>query len=166
MTARSPDYVNVSAEELAEARRYTMEIAWSDEDQTFVVSFPDAPGVMTHGATREEAAAMGDDAIITWYTALKDAGLPIPQPAITSRNSRVSPAEQGTAESIRQIRIDLNVSQYVFAELLNVSLGTVRSWEQGWRTPDGASLRLLSIAKEHPRVILGSLALEINKQSA
>lgn len=62
-------YDNVSAEELAEARHYSMEIKWSPEDEVFVVSFPDAPGVMTHGATREEAAAMGEDAIITWLTA-------------------------------------------------------------------------------------------------
>lgn len=67
-------------EEIAETRRYVMEILWSDEDDVFVVRFPDAPGVMTHGRTIAEAAMQGEDAIITWLTALRDAGLPVPAP--------------------------------------------------------------------------------------
>lgn len=70
----------VSPEEWAEARRYTMVIAWSDEDGVFVVRFPDAPGVVTHGETLAEAASQGEDAIITWLTARRDAGLPVPAP--------------------------------------------------------------------------------------
>jgi antitoxin HicB len=70
----------VTAAELAEARRYRMVIAWSPDDDVFIVSFPDAPGVMTHGATREEAAEMAEDAIVTWLTAMRDAGLPVPHP--------------------------------------------------------------------------------------
>src|SRR5215218_7538377 len=90
--AGSPQaYDNVSAEELDEARRYSMEIEWSPEDEVFVVRFPDAPGVITHGTTREEAAAQGEDAIITWLTAHRDAGLPVSPPAITARNAPVLP---------------------------------------------------------------------------
>jgi predicted RNase H-like HicB family nuclease len=74
------EYPDVTPEELAEARRYVMEIAWSPEDEVFVVSFPDAPGVLTHGRTRAEAAAQGEDAMITWLTALRDAGRRIPPP--------------------------------------------------------------------------------------
>jgi len=74
------EYPNVTPEEFAEARRYVMEIAWSPEDEVFVVSFPDAPGVLTHGRTRAEAATQGEDAIITWLTALRDAGRPVPRP--------------------------------------------------------------------------------------
>lgn len=147
-------YDNVSAEELAEARRYAIEIEWSPEDEVFVVSVPDAPGVMTHGATREEAAAMGDDAIITWLTALHDADLPVPPPTITARQARATPPDRFQADRIRAIRRRLDVSQRVFADLLNVSLATVRSWEQGARTPDGAAMRLLNIAERHPETIL------------
>jgi predicted RNase H-like HicB family nuclease len=35
---------------------------------------------MTHGSTVAEAAMQGEDAIITWLTALRDAGLPVPAP--------------------------------------------------------------------------------------
>ena len=44
-------------------RRYAMVIEWSDEDQLFLVSIPDFPGAHTHGRTRAEAAAMGEEAI-------------------------------------------------------------------------------------------------------
>lgn len=146
----------VRPEELEEARRYGMEIDWSDEDEVFVVSFPDAPGVMTHGATREEAAAQGEDAIISWLTAHHDAGLPLPPPTVTARNA---PAKRAAphygSEEIRRIRRKLDVSQQVFADALNVSLGTVRSWEQGLRQPDGAAMRLISITDEHPEILLG-----------
>jgi predicted RNase H-like HicB family nuclease len=71
---------DVTPEELSEARRYLMEIAWSDEDDVFIVRFPDAPGVVTHGSSITEAAAQGEDAIITWLTARRDAGLPVPPP--------------------------------------------------------------------------------------
>jgi DNA-binding transcriptional regulator YiaG len=164
MSIPAQAYENVTAEELAEARRYAMEIVWSDEDDAFVVSFPDAPGVMTHGATREKAAAMGEDAIITWYTALKDAGLSIPRPTLTAREANVSASDHYDAHRIREIRLRLDVSQRVFADLLNVSLPTIRSWEQGWRVPDGASVRLLRIAEEHPEVLLEALGAPVKQK--
>jgi putative transcriptional regulator len=156
-------YDNVSTEELAEARRYGMEIEWSPEDEVFVVSFPDAPGVMTHGATREEAAAMGEDAIITWLTALHDANIPVPPPTMTTRRVSATSPKRFPANKIREIRRSLDMSQRVFAEVLNVSLATVRSWEQGVRTPDGASMRLLSIAEHHPETILEAASVSVGR---
>src|SRR5215213_3614090 len=91
MACSQKAYDNAQPEELEETRLYSMEIEWSPDDEVFVVRFPDAPGVMTHGATREEAAAQGEDAIITWLTAHKDAGLPVPPPAITVRNAPAPP---------------------------------------------------------------------------
>ncbi len=79
---------DVTPEELAESRRYLMEIVWSDEDDAFVVCFPDAPGVVTHGSTIAEAAMQGEDAIITWLTALRDAGFPVPAPKPRSPEHR------------------------------------------------------------------------------
>jgi putative transcriptional regulator len=156
-------YDNVSGEELAEARRYTMEIEWSPEDEVFVVRFPDVPGVMTHGATREEAATMGEDAIITWLTALHDANIPVPPPTNTARQVSTSPPKRLPADRIREIRRGLDMSQRVFADVLNVSLATVRSWEQGVRTPDGASMRLLSIAERHPETIIEAASVSNRK---
>ena len=101
MSSTGGAYPNVTAEELAEARRYAMEIAWSSEDDVFVVSFPDAPGVMTHGSTREEAAAMGEDAIITWLTALHDVGRPVPPPASAAAGDGRPPDDGEPSPTVR-----------------------------------------------------------------
>jgi putative transcriptional regulator len=55
---------------------------------------------------------------------------------------------------IRGIRLSLNASQVLFATFLNVSPNTIRSWEQGTRRPQGADLKLLSIAKKYPQALL------------
>src|SRR4051812_6815811 len=54
---------NVPDPEWEKVRRYAMVIEWSDEDQLFLVSIPDFPGTHTHGRTRAEAAAMGEEVI-------------------------------------------------------------------------------------------------------
>jgi transcriptional regulator with XRE-family HTH domain len=48
------------------------------------------------------------------------------------------------------LRKTLNMSQPVFARSLNASDATVKAWEQGKRTPDGTSLRLLELAEKEP----------------
>ncbi len=50
------------------------------------------------------------------------------------------------AKQIRAIRQSSHVSQAVFARLINVSLNTVESWEQGVRRPREATLKLLTNA--------------------
>ena len=57
---------------------------------------------------------------------------------------------------IRKIRLALNASQTLFARFLNVSPNTVESWEQGVRHPDQAALKLLTIAKKYPQVVLST----------
>ncbi len=62
--------------------------------------------------------------------------------------------KQLSAKEIVQVREQLNVSQAVFAKYLNISPRTVQSWEQGLGKPSGASLKLLSIAKKNPKVLV------------
>lgn len=50
---------------------------------------------------------------------------------------------------IKALRESLNVSQSVFAVLLNTSISTVQKWEIGDRHPSGLSLKLLNIVKRH-----------------
>jgi DNA-binding transcriptional regulator YiaG len=147
-------YENVTSEELDLAQRYALEMEWSPEDDAFIVNFPDAPGVMTHGVTRVEAAEMAEDAIITWLTAMIDAGRPVPPPSPYSGSVTVESPPAFTADRIREIRRSLGVSQREFAEMLNVSLATVRAWEQGLQSPEGAATRLLSIAERYPAVLV------------
>lgn len=69
----------------------------------------------------------------------------------------VTPPPQYRATRIRYLREGLGLSQPVFAKALNVSVATVRGWEQATRVPDGPSRRLLELAERHPKVILGAV---------
>lgn len=59
-------------------------------------------------------------------------------------------------KQIAGIRRKLNISQPVFAALLNVPLATARSWEHGKRSPSGAALRLLDLARQRPQILLAA----------
>jgi predicted RNase H-like HicB family nuclease len=60
------DLERLTPEEWARVHRYALVIEWSDEDQKFLASAPDLPGLVTHGRTRTEAAEMGEEAIAIW----------------------------------------------------------------------------------------------------
>lgn len=51
-------------------------------------------------------------------------------------------------------REKLGMTQEQFARTLHTSVSTVRSWEQGKRTPTPATQLLLKVAKEHPGEVL------------
>jgi putative transcriptional regulator len=59
---------------------------------------------------------------------------------------------------IRRVRIRLGFSQPELAEFLCARAETLRSWEPGSRKPQSSALRLLSIAKEKPALLLQSRA--------
>ncbi len=52
-----------------------------------------------------------------------------------------------------KIRREINVTQEVFAQMLGVSLGTVRKWESGTIQPSGAARTLLKIVVKHPGIV-------------
>jgi putative transcriptional regulator len=66
------------------------------------------------------------------------------------------PPKAMSPTDIARIRERLNCSQAVFAMMLNISTKTVQAWEQGSREPGDAALKLLTIAKKHPEVLLES----------
>ncbi len=82
LPADDPAAKELTAEELAEARRYSMIIAWSDEDDAYIITVPELPGCRTHGATRAEAIAMGEEVIAGWIAAARARGRPIPPPRL------------------------------------------------------------------------------------
>lgn len=55
--------------------------------------------------------------------------------------------------SIASIREKTGLSQTRFAELLGVSVRTLRDWEQVRRAPSGAARTLLLIAAKNPRAL-------------
>ena len=77
--------------------------------------------------------------------------------SINLRLTRIPPRPRlATPREIRRIRKSLNASQSLFAIYLNVSANAVRSWEQGTRRPRQAALKLLTIARDNPKAVLGS----------
>lgn len=60
------------------------------------------------------------------------------------------PPKEYHANDIKRLRNKLNCSQQVLAACLNVSLNTIQAWEQGFRCPNHASLRLLEIIDKGP----------------
>lgn len=64
------------------------------------------------------------------------------------------PPKPMSPKDIARIRLKLNCSQAVFAMMLNISPKTVQAWEQGLREPGDVALKLLSIAKKHPEILL------------
>lgn len=75
---------------------------------------------------------------------------------VTLRTTQVKlpkPAPVVSPKQVERIRARLNVSQQVFAGMLNVPKVTAVSWEKGRRKPSGAALRLLQIIEKHPEVL-------------
>lgn len=62
-------------------------------------------------------------------------------------------ARRVTAESPQVVRTRLGLSQPAFADLLGISVATLRNWEQGRRHPTGAAEILLRIAAKHPTIV-------------
>jgi putative transcriptional regulator len=57
------------------------------------------------------------------------------------------------AKDIQKIREKTKLSQNVFAKVLNVSSSSVKQWEQGKRTPTGATKVLLELLKDNPDIL-------------
>jgi putative transcriptional regulator len=66
-------------------------------------------------------------------------------------------AMQDVARFARRVRRRLGFSQAEFAERLDVSLDTIRNWEQGKRCPTGAAKALLKVLDKAPEAALAAL---------
>ena len=58
-----------------------------------------------------------------------------------------------SGEDITALRNFVGLTQAEFARAIEISVHTLRNWEQGRRKPEGPSLALLRIAARHPRII-------------
>lgn len=95
---------------------------------------------------------------MTQAVAIEAGRLPAPRRhRRTMRDAAVAPPPRYGSSRVRRLRERLGLSQPVFAKALNISVATVRGWEQGARTPDGPSRRLLEVAERHPKAILGAV---------
>jgi putative transcriptional regulator len=74
---------------------------------------------------------------------------------LTVRDVELKPLHPMSAKDVLAVRVRFRASQAAFARILNVSPRTVQAWESNVRRPSDAALKLLTVAKEHPEVLLG-----------
>lgn len=62
-----------------------------------------------------------------------------------------------SGEDIAALRRFVGLTQVDFARAIEISVHTLRNWEQGRRRPEGPAIALLKIAARHPRIIRENL---------
>ena len=67
-------------------------------------------------------------------------------------------ARQEAAKFARRVRKRLGLSQAEFSARIDVSIDTVRNWEQGKRCPTGAAKALLKVLDKAPEAALTALS--------
>ena len=63
-----------------------------------------------------------------------------------------------TSAEIKAIRASVNMSQAVFARSFQLSLDTLKGWDQGKRKPDAAAATFLRLIKADPEYVRRTLA--------
>ena len=78
--------------------------------------------------------------------------------AIAARlRKRLTQGRFESGEDIAALRSFVGLTQAEFARAIEISVHTLRNWEQGRRKPEGPAVALLRIAARHPRIIRENL---------
>ena|ERR1044071_496810 len=67
--------------------KYGFNIAWSDEDQGYIATCPEFPGLSAFGRTIEQALAEAQDALGLFIKTYQEDGLPLPEPQVIQEYS-------------------------------------------------------------------------------
>ena len=70
-----------------------------------------------------------------------------------------------TPLDVKNIRLDIGMSQSEFASAFGISVSTLRHWERGDCTPHGPALVLLNVVAKEPKAVLSALSANANKAS-
>ncbi len=63
-----------------------------------------------------------------------------------------------SAVDVKAIRQRIGMSQTEFAAAFGISVGTLRHWERGDRTPQGPARVLLNVVAKEPQAVLRALS--------
>ena len=74
--------------------------------------------------------------------------------AIMKGESQPSRTFEFPETEVQALREQFGLSQAKFANLVGISVGTLRNWEQGRRKPEGPARVLLRVAALHPEALL------------
>ena len=70
-----------------------------------------------------------------------------------STRRRIMEGRIESGKDIVALRRFTKLSQKEFARALEISVHTLRNWEQGRRQPEGPAIALLKIAARHPQIV-------------
>lgn len=62
---------------------------------------------------------------------------------------KIDPVTKYNKDQIREIRMNAQMTQHVFADYLGVSIKTVEAWEHGRTHPTGPAFRLISFLADN-----------------
>jgi len=80
------------------------------------------------------------------------------QRAIPARlRKRLVQGRFDSGQDIAALRNFVGLTQAEFARAIEISVHTLRNWEQGRRKPEGPAIALLRIAARHPRILRENL---------
>lgn len=71
--------------------------------------------------------------------------------ALPSHKLSVKGVETFTPREIKQIRVNANMTQWMFACVIGVTQKSVEAWEGGRSRPDGAARRMIGLLNKNPR---------------
>ncbi len=60
--------------------------------------------------------------------------------------------------NVKAIRVGTGMSQQTFCATFGISLGTLRHWEQGLRSPRGTARVLLKVVQDSPRTVIKAIS--------
>lgn len=66
---------------------------------------------------------------------------------------KIRPVKTYTKDSIKNLRMSLNLSQRAFADVLGVSQKTVEAWETGVNSPAGSSSRIIEFLEKDNKLL-------------
>ncbi len=113
---------------------------------------PHLPGLSGLKA-KKDALERGERAAARVFKLEKHPDGTVRRIAVNPETHRREVAKAWDAKSqVTKARQTLDLTQDAFADMLGVSLSTLRSWEQGKREPSGAARMLIAIAIKHPEV--------------
>jgi putative transcriptional regulator len=77
----------------------------------------------------------------------------------SAKGTKVHRIEIGSRD-VAAVRLNAGLTQVQFADLLGASIGTVRKWESGERSPSGAAARLLHLLAVKPKIVTATLGIK------